>query len=467
MVFSSLNFIFVFLPLLLIVYMAVSKKYKNLVLLIAGLIFYAWGEPVYLWVMLVSSLVDFSAGIYIGKSDNQKKRRLVLILSMIVDLGFLFVFKYSGFAVRTFNSIFGSDITPPDLPLPIGISFYTFQSMSYTIDVYLKKVKTQKNFINYLTYVSLFPQLVAGPIVRYDDVAEEIESRSVNADKFGEGAGYFIKGLGKKVLLANNVGMLWTSIKGMDLSEISVLTAWLGILAYTFQIYYDFSGYSDMAIGLGKMFGFDFPVNFDHPYQSASITEFWRRWHITLGAWFRTYVYIPLGGNRKGKFKMYRNLAIVWLLTGFWHGASFNFIIWGAFYGFLIIIEKAGFLKILEKMPLIVSRVYTFVLVMIGWVFFDTENLSQAGQYLKAMFAGNGLSDSLSLYQLRSYIIILLICAVGSTELLKKTAGKISGIKKMEKASCLLVPVLQICIFLLCVCFLVDPSYNPFLYFRF
>lgn len=467
MVFSSLNFIFIFLPLLLIIYMAASKKYKNLILLIAGLIFYAWGEPVYLWVMLVSSLVDFSAGIYIGKSDDNKKRKLVLILSMIVDLGFLFVFKYSGFAVRTINSIFGSDITPPDLPLPIGISFYTFQSMSYTIDVYLKKVKTQKNFINYLTYVSLFPQLVAGPIVRYEDVAEEIESRTVNADKFGEGAGYFIKGLGKKVLLANNVGMLWTSIKGTDLSEISVLTAWLGILAYTFQIYFDFSGYSDMAIGLGKMFGFDFPINFDHPYQSASITEFWRRWHITLGAWFRTYVYIPLGGNRKGKVKMYRNLAIVWLLTGFWHGASFNFIIWGAFYGFLIIIEKAGFLKVLEKLPSLVSRAYTFVLVMIGWVFFDTENLSQAGQYLKAMFAGKCFYDSLSFYQLRSYIIILLICAVGSTEIVKKASEKISDIKKLEKVSCLFVPAVQVCIFLLCTCFLVDPSYNPFLYFRF
>ncbi len=467
MVFSSLNFIFVFLPLLLIIYMAASKKYKNLILLIAGLIFYAWGEPVYLWVMLVSSIVDFSAGIYIGKSEDRKKSRLVLIISMVVDLGFLFVFKYSGFAVRTVNSIFGTDIAPPDLPLPIGISFYTFQSMSYTIDVYLKKVKTQKNFINYLTYVSLFPQLVAGPIVRYEDVAEEIESRAVNADKFGEGAGYFIKGLGKKVLLANNVGMLWTSIKAMDLSEISVLTAWLGILAYTFQIYYDFSGYSDMAIGLGKMFGFDFPINFDHPYQSASITEFWRRWHITLGAWFRTYVYIPLGGNRKGKFKMYRNLAVVWLLTGFWHGASFNFIVWGAFYGFLIIIEKAGFLKVLEKLPTLVSKAYTFILVMIGWVFFDTENLSQAGQYIKAMFAGNGLYDSLSLYQLRSYIIIVLICAVGSTDIVKRTAEKISGIKKLEKVSCLLTPALQVCIFLLCTCFLVDPSYNPFLYFRF
>ena len=317
MVFSSLTFLYFFLPVVLIVYMAASKKLKNLILLIAGLIFYAWGEPVYIWVMIASSLVDYAAGLYMSKSDKQSSRRLALVISMVVDLGFLFVFKYSGFVVNVINTCFKTSITEPDLPLPIGISFYTFQSMSYTIDIYLKKVKVQKNFINYLTYVSLFPQLVAGPIVRYDEVAEEIDDRKINADNVGEGAGLFIKGLSKKVLLANNIGMLWTQIKAMDYSELSVLSAWLGILAFTFQIYFDFSGYSDMARGLGKIFGFNFPVNFDHPYQSKSISEFWRRWHITLGSWFRTYVYIPLGGNRNGKAKTYRNLAIVWLLTGF------------------------------------------------------------------------------------------------------------------------------------------------------
>ena len=340
MVFSSLTFLYFFLPVVLIVYMAASKKLKNLILLIAGLIFYAWGEPVYIWVMIASSLVDYAAGLYMSKSDKQSSRRLALVISMVVDLGFLFVFKYSSFVVNVINTCFKTSITEPDLPLPIGISFYTFQSMSYTIDIYLKKVKVQKNFINYLTYVSLFPQLVAGPIVRYDEVAEEIDDRKINADNVGEGAGLFIKGLAKKVLLANNIGMLWTQIKAMDYSELSVLSAWLGILAFTFQIYFDFSGYSDMARGLGKIFGFNFPVNFDHPYQSKSISEFWRRWHITLGSWFRTYVYIPLGGNRNGKAKTYRNLAIVWLLTGFWHGASFNFILWGAFYGILIIMNS-------------------------------------------------------------------------------------------------------------------------------
>ena len=293
MVFSSLTFFYFFLPVVLIVYMAASKKLKNLILLIAGLIFYAWGEPVYIWVMIASSLVDYAAGLYMSKSDKQSSRRLALVISMVVDLGFLFVFKYSGFVVNVINTCFKTSITEPDLPLPIGISFYTFQSMSYTIDIYLKKVKVQKNFINYLTYVSLFPQLVAGPIVRYDEVAEEIDDRKINADNVGEGAGLFIKGLAKKVLLANNIGMLWTQIKAMDYSELSVLSAWLGILAFTFQIYFDFSGYSDMARGLGKIFGFNFPVNFDHPYQSKSISEFWRRWHITLGSWFRTYVYIP------------------------------------------------------------------------------------------------------------------------------------------------------------------------------
>lgn len=328
MVFSSITFLYFFLPAVIILYLLSPKKAGNFILLAAGLLFYAWGEPTYLWVMIASSLVDYAAGIYIDRSDKKGKKRLALIISMCVDLGFLFVFKYSGFAVNVFNSVFGTNFDAPDLPLPIGISFYTFQSMSYTIDIYLGKVKVQKNFISYLTYVSLFPQLVAGPIVRYEEVAAEIENRPSNVDSFGEGAGLFIKGLAKKVLLANNIGMLWTQVKAMDYSQISVLTAWLGILAFTFQIYFDFSGYSDMARGLGRIFGFNFPVNFDHPYQSRSISEFWRRWHITLGAWFRSYVYIPLGGNRKGKFRTYRNLAIVWILTGFWHGASFNFIFW-------------------------------------------------------------------------------------------------------------------------------------------
>lgn len=467
MVFSSLTFVYFFVPLVIMIYMLASKKFKNLVLLCAGLLFYAWGEPVYIWVMITSSFVDYYAGLYMSRSTSQGRRKAALILSMTVDLGFLFVFKYSAFAVNTVNSVFKTNFNVPDLPLPIGISFYTFQSMSYTIDVYLKKVKVQKNFINYLTYVSLFPQLVAGPIVRYEEVAEQIEERTVNADTFGEGAGIFIKGLAKKVLLANNIGMLWTQIKAMDHSEITVVTAWLGILAFTFQIYFDFSGYSDMARGLGKIFGFDFPENFDHPYQSKSISEFWRRWHITLGAWFRSYVYIPLGGNRKGMPRTLFNLAVVWTLTGFWHGASFNFIVWGAFYGVLIIAERIGLGKVLEKLPSVISNAYTLVLVVIGWVFFDTDTLPQAFGYIKAMFAGNGFYDSFSLYQIRSYGIVFVFCIIASTDIHRKIAARSERTKAAEKIFCFAVPAVQMILLLLCTCYLVDASYNPFLYFRF
>ena len=467
MVFSSLTFIYFFMPTLFIFYMLVSKRAKNLVLLIAGLVFYAWGEPVYIWVMIASSFVDFYAGIFMGRARKESHRKYALIISMIVDLGFLFIFKYSGFVVSSINSLAGTSFNVPDLPLPIGISFYTFQSMSYTIDVYLKKVNVQKSFIKYLTYVSLFPQLVAGPIVRYEDVANEIDDRTVNADSVGEGAGYFIKGLSKKILLANNIGMLWTQIKAMDYSEISVATAWLGILSFTFQIYFDFSGYSDMAIGLGKMFGFKFPENFDHPYQSRSISEFWRRWHITLGSWFRIYLYIPLGGNRNGKVKTFRNLAIVWLLTGLWHGASFNFIFWGAFYGILIILERIGLDKILKKLPSALSTAYTFILVVIGWVFFDTDNMSQAFSYIRAMFSGKRLYDGFSMYQLRSYAIIFILCIFASTDIWKKLINKISQLNKLKIIYFYSAPVIELAVMLLCTCYLVDASYNPFLYFRF
>ncbi|MBE6853209.1 MAG: MBOAT family protein [Ruminococcus sp.] len=466
MVFSSLTFLYFFLPVVIISYMLVPKKIKNVILFVSGLLFYAWGEPTYIWVMIVSAFVDFAAGIIMGRTEKKSTRRMALIFSMIVDLGFLFVFKYSGFVVGVINSVFGTSITEPDLPLPIGISFYTFQSMSYTIDVYLGKVKVQKNFINYLTYVSLFPQLVAGPIVRYDEVADEIDERTVNVDNVSEGIGTFVKGLAKKVLLANNIGMLWTQVKAMDYSELSVLTAWLGILAFTFQIYFDFSGYSDMAKGLGKIFGFNFPINFDHPYQSRSISEFWRRWHITLGSWFRNYLYIPLGGNRNGKLKTYRNLAIVWLLTGFWHGASFNFILWGAFYGVLIIIERLGFSKVLEKLPVAVSTAYTFLMVVIGWVMFDIETLPGVFSYLKAMFAGNGLTDSFGLYQLSSYGVMFVLCIFASTDIFTKLTTRLSS----GKASAVYyysLPVVQLLLILLSTCYLVDATYNPFLYFRF
>lgn len=361
MVFSSITFLYFFLPAVLLIYYISPKKIKNIVLLLSGLFFYAWGEPVYVVIMIFSSFIDYAAGLIIDKyDDNQKKRTAALLVSLIINLGLLGVFKYSGF----FAGIFGIEIK--QLPLPIGISFYTFQSMSYTIDMYMRKIKVQRSFLNFATYVSLFPQIVAGPIVRYEDVQNEIDSRKTNIFLLGEGAGIFVRGLSKKVLLANNIGLLWTEIKGMEYSELSAATAWIGILAFTFQIYYDFSGYSDMAVGLGKMLGFNFPENFDHPYISRSVSEFWRRWHITLGSWFKSYVYIPLGGNRCGKLKTLRNTLIVWGLTGFWHGASWNFIIWGLYFGGFIILEKIWLGKKLERLPSLLSIFYTFFIVVIG-----------------------------------------------------------------------------------------------------
>lgn len=470
MVFSSLTFMYVFLPIVLILYFLSPAKVKNMVLLVSGLIFYAWGEPKYIMIMIISSFVDYFAGLVMDRNDkNPRVRKLALIISMVVDLGFLFVFKYSGFFIDNINGILGTSFKDPDLPLPIGISFYTFQSMSYTIDMYWRKIKVQRNFLNFVSYVSLFPQLVAGPIVRYEDVQNEIDNRSVNINLVGEGVTIFVKGLSKKILLANNIGSLWTSVKAMDYTTMSAGTAWLGILAFTFQIYFDFSGYSDMAIGLGKMLGFNFPANFNHPYISKSISEFWRRWHITLGAWFRTYIYIPLGGNRKGLFRTLLNTMVVWAATGFWHGASWNFIFWGAYFGILIIIERLGWGKILEeKLPPIVSMAYTFILVVFGWVFFDIEGFGNSLNYIKAMFgAGGSFIDSYAKYQLGSYLIMFIFCIVASTDF---TGRFINGLRKNPKTSKLYMistPVVQVILILVSTAYLVDATYNPFLYFRF
>ena len=439
MVFSSITFLYFFLPAVLLIYYISPKKIKNIVLLLSGLFFYAWGEPVYVVIMIFSSFIDYAAGLIIDKyDDNQKKRTAALLVSLIINLGLLGVFKYSGF----FAGIFGIEIK--QLPLPIGISFYTFQSMSYTIDMYMRKIKVQRSFLNFATYVSLFPQIVAGPIVRYEDVQNEIDSRKTNIFLLGEGAGIFVRGLSKKVLLANNIGLLWTEIKGMEYSELSAATAWIGILAFTFQIYYDFSGYSDMAVGLGKMLGFNFPENFDHPYISRSVSEFWRRWHITLGSWFKSYVYIPLGGNRCGKLKTLRNTLIVWGLTGFWHGASWNFIIWGLYFGGFIILEKIWLGKKLERLPSLLSIFYTFFIVVIGWVLFDTANLSSAGEFYKAMFGGNGkLFDSIAFYEIKNYALIFLLCIIGSGNFMKNLYDKLKRSFSMSKVLSNVMPLVQ------------------------
>ncbi|MCI8602655.1 MAG: MBOAT family protein [Ruminiclostridium sp.] len=469
MVFSSLTFMFVFLPIVLILYYIVPKKFKNLFVLISGLIFYAWGEPVYVLIMIVSTLIDYTAGLLIYRFDKSKTiKRICLIVSLLMNLGLLGVFKYSGFIMQNIDIIFGTSLYDPNhaLPLPIGISFFTFQSMSYTIDMYMGKIKVQKNPISFAAFVTLFPQIVAGPIVRYDDIAKELDDRTVNLDCIYEGILKFITGVGKKVLIANNIGMLWTSVKGMETSELSVLTAWLGILAFTLQIYFDFSGYSDMAIGLGKMMGFNFPQNFNYPYQSKSISEFWRRWHITLGAWFKSYVYFPLGGSRKGKGRTVFNLAVVWLLTGIWHGASWNFILWGVLYGLVIIMEKLFLGKILERIPDFFSWLYTIVLVILGWVLFDTADIPTALGYMGAMFGGGGtLVDNTAMYYLINYGVMFVIGTFACTDIFSRAAEWLK--EKMPLLVNYSTPIAKTAIMVLSTAYLADATYNPFLYFNF
>ncbi|MCM1524437.1 MAG: MBOAT family protein [Ruminococcus sp.] len=486
MVFSQLTFLYYFLPAVMLVYFFSGDKLRNLLIFITGLLFYAWGEPFYVVLMLISTAIDYTAGRLMAKYDGEpKKRKICLIVSVCMNVGMLAVFKYSDFFFDTVNALTGANITNPvilanralnrlapfglsekSVALPIGISFYTFQSMSYTIDLYMRKIPVQKSFLNFASYVSLFPQIVAGPIVRYEQVAGELESRTVNTAKISAGIGYFVKGLAKKVLLANNIGMLWAQIKAMDHSQISAATAWLGIIAFSFQIYFDFSGYSDMAMGLGKMLGFEFPVNFDHPYVSKSISEFWRRWHITLGSWFKSYVYFPMGGSRKGRLRTFANLMMVWALTGLWHGASWNFVLWGVYFGVLIIVEKAGWGKILEKLPAAVSMLYTYAAVLLGWVLFDTDTPADAVSYIGAMFgAGGAAVDSFAKYSLVSYCIPLVICVLISGGIGDKLIGSVRA--KNRRFAAISGIFLKTGGLLLCTAYLIDAAYNPFLYFRF
>lgn len=468
MVFSDLIFLYLFLPITFLLYYPCPRKFKNLFIMIMGLIFYAWGEPLFIFIMLLSTMVDYTAGLLLHKFDHNNKLRVVfLLLSVIMNLTILGLFKYSGFIIENINHFFGTSITNPELPLPIGISFYTFQSMSYTIDLYKRNIKVQKNFITFMAFVTLFPQVVAGPIVRYEDIAEELEHRKHTIDMIYEGVVQFVLGLGKKVLIANNIGALWDTVLSLhQTGQVSVLTAWLGILGFTFQIYFDFSGYSDMALGLGKMLGFKFPINFDYPYMSKSISEFWRRWHITLGNWFKSYVYFPLGGSKKGKSRTVFNLAVVWLLTGIWHGASWNFILWGVLYGVVIILEKLFLGKILEKLPTFIRVIYTMFLVIMGWVLFQTPDLPTAVSYTGSMFNFTGvLVDNQALYLLSSYGILLILSIIGCTNVLRR------GVNAVSKQIPWLVnygsPVVVATVFLISTSYLVNAGYNPFLYFNF
>ncbi len=468
MVFSSLTFFCFYLPTVLGVYYISPRKLKNFVLLVTGLIFYAWGEPRYVFVMIASAFIDYIAGRIIASSDENdfRRRTACLVISVCMNLALLGVFKYSSFIIGGINEIFGTVFIDPKLPLPIGISFYTFQSMSYTIDLYRGKIKVQKNIVDFMAYITMFPQIVAGPIVTYDKIEGQLKDRSIGLDRMSDGVCRFVNGLGKKVLLANNVGLLWEEVKAMNYSELSLVTAWLGIIAFAFQIYFDFSGYSDMAIGLGKMLGFDFPENFNYPYEAISITDFWRRWHITLSSWFRDYLYIPLGGNRKGTARTAFNLLVTWSLTGLWHGASLNFILWGAYFGILIIIEKFITGKYIALIPKFPAKILTFVLVLFGWVLFETNTVMDSVDYFKAMLGLNGIiADSTSLYAVVNYGIILVVCAVGSTSFVK-WAGKFFGKLKID-FTVVAKPFIILGIMLLSLAYLVSDGYNPFLYFRF
>lgn len=437
-----------------------------------SLFFYAWGEPVYILLMLFSACADYVHGLFIYKNriSNPFIAKLGLVSSLLLNIGVLAFFKYEEFLIANLNLLLNTDIGALDLPLPIGISFYTFQTMSYTIDVYRGRVLPQKNPITLAMYVSLFPQLIAGPIVRYKTVVDELNERKWNSAQFTEGIKLFVIGLGKKVLLANNIGILWSDIQSHSPDELTVLTAWLGIIAFAFQIYFDFSGYSDMAIGLGKMLGFNFPQNFKYPYISKSVTEFWRRWHITLGNWFRDYVYIPLGGSRKSKIKLYRNLTIVWGLTGLWHGASWNFVLWGLYFGILISVEKAGFIHILSRWKPIFQHLYLLIIILIGWVLFVFEEIHQVITYLKIMFGlSTNFIDEQFLYYVYTHGVLFIVLILASTPLTVNLNHKYKN-KSLINAKVMegiILPVIYIGILLLSTAYLVDEAYNPFLYFRF
>ncbi|MGE8033936.1 transcriptional regulator [Lysinibacillus sp. KCTC 33748] len=468
MVFSSLIFLFVFLPLTILLYYISPKFLRNFVLFIVSLIFYAWGEPVYIVIMIFSTLFDYVNGVLIDKYRSRKGiTKAIFINSIIINLGLLGFFKYYGFVVDNINTLFNLNIHVETLPLPIGISFYTFQTMSYVIDVYLGKVHAQRNIISFGTYVTMFPQLVAGPIVKYSDIDKQLQDRKVTLDRFGEGMELFIRGLALKVLLANNIGLLWTSVKSTSMSDLTILTAWIGIIAFAFQIYFDFRGYSAMAQGLGKMFGFDFPENFNYPYISRSVTEFWRRWHISLGSWFREYVYIPLGGNRAGLLKQLRNLLIVWFLTGLWHGASWNFVVWGLYFGLFVTLEKLFLLKWLKNRMRIIAHVYTLIIVLIGWVFFEFDNLSVAISFIGTMFGFNQTAflDNNTLYYLSTNFMLFCILTICSTPFPKKALVYIREQLKLPGAICM--PIFYVILVVLSTAYLVNDTYNPFLYFRF
>ena len=467
MVFSSLLFLFAFLPVVLVVYYVAPRKLRNPVLFLFSLLFYAWGEPVYVVLMLFSTAVDYILGRLVHRYLGAGRKRAAQVcvgLSVVINLLVLGFFKYADFLVGSLNTLFGLAIPLLNLPLPIGISFYTFQTMSYTNDVYRGDAPVQRNLINFGTFVTLFPQLIAGPIIKYKELGDQIDHRDYPVERFASGIQTFAVGLGKKVLLANNLGQLWDAYKALPAAELTTAGAWLGVIAFSLQIYFDFSGYSDMAVGLGRMLGFEFTRNFDYPYISRSVTEFWRRWHISLGSWFREYVYIPMGGNRVSRPRLCFNLLVVWGATGIWHGASWNFLLWGLYFGVLLIVEKLWLGRRIERWPVPLQHAYALFLVAVSWAIFAVEDFSQLGPYLGAMFgfAGGGAFDGAFFYYLRSYLPTLVLACAASTPLAAGLWRRLP--ERVWKAA---LPVLLLCVLLLSTAYLVDATYNPFLYFRF
>ena len=470
MVFSSTVFLFRFLPMFFMVYYLVPGRMKNFILFLGSLFFYAWGEPIYVLLMLFSTVVDYTHGRLLERFRGKRAAGYILLSSVVINLSVLCFFKYADFLIQTVNLFAGLSLPAPNLPLPIGISFYTFQTMSYTIDVYRGETKVQKNLLDFGVYVTMFPQLIAGPIVKYRDVERRLHHRRASLTEISEGMKRFCVGLAKKVLIANNIGELWALISGMDFREISVLTAWLGIFAFAFQIYFDFSGYSDMAIGMGKMLGFSFPENFNYPYISGSVTEFWRRWHISLGSWFREYVYIPLGGNRKGLPRQLLNIFVVWLFTGIWHGAGWNFLLWGLWFAAALVLEKAFLGKILSWLPKGVGILYTAFVVLAGWVLFALETPAGILNYFRAMFGMAGaVIDREGLYLGREYLLLFAIAAAASVPFFGRLAARV---RKARTGIGIAVyslgeKIIPAALLLLAIAGIVEATYNPFLYFRF
>ncbi len=467
MVFSSLEFLFLYFAVVLFLYFITPHRFRNITLFLVSLIFYGWGEPRYVVLMFLTIAADYAFGLLVGRyrEKNPRRAKTWLALAVAVNLGILAYFKYFNFFIDTFTAVSGISVKAIEVALPVGISFYTFQALSYVIDVYRNDAPAQKDFVAFGTYVTLFPQLIAGPIVRYKDVDDQLRGRTHSVALFASGVRTFMAGMAKKVLLANAAGEIWARLSSAD--ELSVAAAWLGILMYTFQIYFDFSGYSDMAIGLGKMMGFSFRENFYYPYMASSVTDFWRRWHISLSTWFREYVYIPLGGNRCGRGRQMLNLLAVWAFTGLWHGASWNFVLWGLYYFVLLVIEKTFLLKVFEKLPKFISHIYTLAAVVFGWWLFVFDDFSKGLTYLATMFGGGkatGFIDAAGMLELSSAAVLLLILAVASTKYPRDLFYKLWQKTDLMRTAATVLCVLG---FTLCVAYLVNSSFNPFLYFRF